>query len=109
MFETIRPERADRRRQFYVKRLLSAFARQTHIYAWHKRKLGYRPASALEGTAPFTTAQVRPDKLPSAIVAMDTIAAMEANGKLAVPPAFVNIVSNSGAHSSHLPAAPTLI
>jgi len=109
MSETTRPERAGRGRQFYVKRLLSAFARHTNIHIRHRGKLGYCPASALEWTAPLATAQARPDELPSAIVATDTIAAMEANGKPAVPPAFVNIVSNSDAHSSHLPAVRKLI
>jgi hypothetical protein len=64
-----------------VPRLLSAFAGETHCYAGHRTELSYCAASSLEGSVPLATVQERPDNLPFALVAMDTIAAMEAHGK----------------------------
>jgi hypothetical protein len=64
-----------------VPRLLGAFAGEANCYAGHRREFSYCSASALEGSVPLATAQERPDNLPFAVVAMDTIAAMETHGE----------------------------
>ena len=78
---------------------MNAFADYTYRDASDGRKLSYRLASIFVWTVPFATAQERTDELPPAVVAMDAIAAMESHCKLAIPPAFVNVVGNCPRHT----------
>jgi hypothetical protein len=62
-------------------RLLVAGAVNTDCYVGDGRELSCCRASAFEWAVALTAAQERPDKLPRALVAMDTIAAVEAHGE----------------------------
>jgi len=76
-----------------VSRLLNAFAGYTHRNGWQRSDFSYGLASALVGAVPLATAKERTDKLPSTVVAVDAITAMDGNRELAIPPAFVNVVA----------------
>ena len=78
---------------------LNAFAGHTHGDTWDRSEFRYRLASIFVRTVPFATTQERTDELPPAVVAMDTIAAMEGHRELATPPAFVNVIGNWPRHT----------
>jgi hypothetical protein len=78
---------------------LNALAGHTHDDTWDRGEFRYRLASIFVRTVPFATTQERTDELPPAVVAMDTIAAMEGHRELAIPPAFVNVVGNCPRHT----------
>jgi hypothetical protein len=55
---------------------------------------------------PFSAPQKRPDDLPFAIVATDTIPAMDRHRELAPLPALVNVIIESSLHHRHQAVAP---
>jgi hypothetical protein len=79
---------------------LNTFASYTERHTWDGSELGYCFASVCVWTVPFATSQDGTRELPSAVVAVDAITAMESHRELATPPAFVNVVRNRLRHAS---------